>query len=319
MVTSPARPSWPVRHLAVVVICCLGLPVAACGGGRDASQKRTGPYNVGTRSLELLDDSRPTPAFGAQPALDTRTVVTDVWYPAEGQPSDATTPDAPPAEGPFPLLVFNHGQQGEPQQYAITLRLWAEAGYVVAAPRHPLSIKGGPGAQFIEDVQGEIGDVPFVITQVGEQLSDLVDLDHVGLAGHSSGAIISLAVGFNTCCQDDRVDAVVMEAGIEFPLEGEYFTDDDAPAIFFLSGDNDGDRTSGRQLFEKATRPKLFLTIKGGDHSVIYREGAPADLVARATLAFFDRYVKDRDGAMDELQSVVDSSGLGTLEVSTGS
>lgn len=301
------------------MICCLGLPVAACGGGRDASQERAGPYAVGTRSLELVDESRPTPAFGPQPALDTRTVVTDVWYPAQGPPSDATAPDASPAEGPFPLVVFNHGQQGEPQQYAITLRLWAQAGYVVAAPRHPLTIKGGPGAQFIEDFQGEIGDVAFVISQVGGELSDLVDLDHVGVAGHSSGAVASLAVGSNTCCRDDRVDAVVMESGIELPLDGEYFTGDDGPAIFFLYGDTDvNPLKSGRQLFEKATTPKLFMTVKGGDHSAMYREGEPAELVARATLAFFDRYLKDRDGATDELQSVVDSSGLATLEASTG-
>lgn len=185
----------------VVLVACLGIAVAACGGGTDASQERTGPYNVGTRSLHLVDESRPTPAFGDQPELGSRTVDTDIWYPATGEPSDQSTPDAPPAEGPFPLIVFNHGQQGAPEQYALTLRLWAQAGYVVAAPRHPLTIKGGPGAQFAQDIQGEIGDIPFVTTEVGDQLADLVDLDHVGVAGHSSGAIASLAVGANTCCR----------------------------------------------------------------------------------------------------------------------
>lgn len=154
----------------LTLVACLSMAIAACGGGDDPSQERRGPYNVGTRSLELVDKDRPTPAFAGQAELSSRTVVTDVWYPATGEASGKTTPDAPPAEGPFPLVVFNHGQQGAPEQYTITLRLWAQAGYVVAAPRHPLTIKGGPGAQFIQDMQGEIGDIPFVISQVGEQL-----------------------------------------------------------------------------------------------------------------------------------------------------
>ena len=47
--------------------------------------------------------------------------MTDVWYPDD-------------ADGPFPLIVFNHGQQGEPQQYAPSFEAWAGADYVVAAP-----------------------------------------------------------------------------------------------------------------------------------------------------------------------------------------
>ena len=52
------------------------------------------------------------------------------------------------------------------------------AGYVVAAPRHPLTVRGGPGAQFAHDVEGELGDVPFVVTSIDDELSDLADVDH---------------------------------------------------------------------------------------------------------------------------------------------
>ncbi len=302
---------------ARVLVACLGLAITACGGG-DESQDRTGPYNVGTRSLELVDEGRPTPAFGGPPERSSRTVVTDVWYPATGEASDQTIPDAPAAEGPFPLVVFNHGQQGAPEQYAITLRLWAQGGYVVAAPRHPLTIKGGPGAQFVQDMQGEIGDIPFVISQVGEQLPDLVDLDHVGVAGHSSGAIAALAAGANTCCLDDRIDAVVLEGGLDVPLDGEYFAADDHPALFYIYGDTDVNAMkSGRGQFDKAPSPKLFMTVQGGDHSDMFRVGERANLVSQATLDFLDRYLKDRDDALDHLQSTVDDSGLATVESST--
>src|SRR5262245_54930871 len=147
-----------LRHL--VAAACLLVPLAACSD--KASSAPSGPFAVGTRSLTWVDDSRPTPAFGDQPEQPTRTIVTDVWYPADGDPAAPPAADAPPSDqGPFPVIVFNHGQQGEPQQYALSFETWARAGYVVIAPRHPLTIKGGPGALFVDDLQGELGDVPF--------------------------------------------------------------------------------------------------------------------------------------------------------------
>ena len=60
-------------------------------------------------------------------------------------------------------------------------------------PRHPLTVRGGPGAQFAHDVEGEMGDVPFVVTSIDDELSDLADVDHLAVAGHSSGAIVALS------------------------------------------------------------------------------------------------------------------------------
>lgn len=75
---------------------------------------------------------------------------------------------------------------------------------------------------------------------------------------------------------------------------------------------------SGRRQFDKARPPKLFMTVTGGDHSKMFREGERANLVSQATLDFLDRYLKDRSGALDDLQKTVDDSGLATLESSTG-
>ena len=144
---------------------------------------------MGTRSARRL---RSAPAGAADPEGSSP----HVWYP-DG------------ADGPFPLIVFNHGQQGEPHQYAPQgVPGMGGRGYVVPAPRHPLTVRGGPGALFANDILGEIGDVPFTITSIGEELHDLVDMDSIAVAGHSSGAIVASQVGFNTCCHDDRVDAV---------------------------------------------------------------------------------------------------------------
>ena len=274
------------------------------GCGRDEAVEATGPYRVGTRSMTFVDDSRPTPAFGTFPGAPNRTVVTDFWYPAEGDPAAGPVADGTAADGPFPLIVFNHGQQGAPEQYALSFQTWARAGYVVAAPRHPLTIKGGPGALFVNDIEGELGDVPFVVESIDDQMPDLVDLDHLALAGHSSGAIVAYGDAFNTCCQFDDPDAVLVESLQPIPLAGEYSDELKGTPILFLHGDADPVPTSvPHAAFDEAESPKSFWTIPGGDHSAVYRDGPSAPQVAETALAFFDAYVKGRDKAREALEA----------------
>ena len=123
------------RRLTTGCAVVLVVGIGSCGNSSSASQRTTGPYAVGTRSLTFVDETRETPAFGDAAAQPTRTVVTDVWYPAAGDPATPSTPDAVAAKGPFPVIVFNHGQQGDPQQYTLAFEMWTRAGYVVAAPR----------------------------------------------------------------------------------------------------------------------------------------------------------------------------------------
>lgn len=278
--------------------------IVSCGDD-DASQETTGPYAVGTRSVTFVDEKRATPACNASPAQNTRTLVTDLWYPAKGDPNAAPMADAAAADGPFPVIVFNHGQQGEPQQYAPSFQTWAQAGYVVVAPRHPVTVKGGPGCPFVDDIEGELGDVPFVITSIDKELSDLADVDHLAVAGHSSGAIVAFGVGFNTCCHDDRVDAVLVESLLSVPLDGKYASDLKGTPVLFMHGDADlFPLAEAHTVFEAADPPKFFLPIQGGDHSDAYRSGPTAPMVAGAALAFFDRCLKDRDKALDTLEAV---------------
>lgn len=292
------------------------MAVGACGDDQDEAQRQTGPFAVGTRTTTFVDASRPTKAFKDQPAKDERTIVTNIWYPAGGKPSDRAAADAAPADGRFPLVVFIHGQHGEPQQYGYSMHKWAEAGYVVAAPRQPLTVLGGPGADFIDDSKDVLADIPFVITSMGEDLSDLVDLDHVAVIGHSSGAIAALGVALNTCCHDERIDAVALESVIKFPVGGEYFSGLPATPILFLHGTADGTFPidAAHKVFEEAEPPKFFLSIEKGDHSGTFRYGDPARLATRAVVAFLDAYIKDREDSLDELRSIARESPLAELE-----
>lgn len=271
------------------------------GWGSDHAVQTTGPYRVGTRTATFVDDTRPTPAFGGSPPAPNRTVVTDIWYPATGNPDEAPVADGPAADGPFPLIVYNHGQQGEPQQYAPSFELWAAAGYVVAAPRHPLTVRGGPGAVFANDAQGEIGDVAFVIDSIHEKLSDLADVGHVAVAGHSSGALVAFATAFQDCCHDNRIDAALLE-GTPIPLAKESAGLAGTP-VMFVQGDADQTPPAvPHAAYDAAGPPKVFLTVPGGDHSRVYRDSPAAPDVAQAVLAFLDWQVKGRDGSLATLE-----------------
>jgi predicted esterase len=287
---------------AALLVCVLGASGLA-GCGVDHAVRTSGPYRVGTRSVTFVDDSRPTPAFRAAPAQPSRTLVTDLWYPAAGDPKAGPIADGRPADGPFPLIVFNHGQQGAPDQYTPSFQTWAAAGYVVAAPRHPISVWGGPGGQFVDDIQGEMGDDHFVIESIHEQLSDLADTSHLAVAGHSSGALVAWYDTFSSCCHKDDIDALLVEGIVDLPIGGDLPDDLKGTPVMFIHGDADATPPSAiRPYYDQATPPKYFLTIPGGDHSAMYRNAPAEPLVAEAALDFFDLHIKHRRSMLLSLQ-----------------
>jgi len=294
----------PSGRVPAACLAVAGLVFIGCGDD-DPPVSDVGTYAVGTMSASFVDESRGTPAVRGLPASPTRLVVTDLWYPAEGDASAPPSADAPSADGPFPLIVFNHGQQGEPAQYAPSFELWASAGYVVAAPRHPLTVRGGPGVRFAEDAEGEIGDIPFVISMVTGEFGDLADADRLAVAGHSSGAIASYMVTFDECCRDDRVDALVVNSLAAVAADGEPAEGAGGTPTLFVHGTADQNPIEGpRAVYAEADEPKFFLTVEGGDHSMMYRDGPAAPAVAAATLAFFDLVLKGHGDAADRLRDI---------------
>jgi hypothetical protein len=49
-------------------------------------------------------------------------------------------------------------------------------------------------------------------------------------------------------------------------------------------------------------RRSTSCPLPGGDHSLAYRDGKPARLVATTALAFFDLHLKNRDEARHALE-----------------
>ena len=322
----------PRRHRAwfgglVVVVGLFG-----CGGGGDDDSKglsSEATFAVGTRFETLVDRSRPTMATADSDAKPERTFETLVTYPAAGSPGGPAVSGAPAAPGgPYPLVVFSHGSGvSSPVRYELLLNAWAAAGYVVAAPKYPLSSTSLPGAS--ADAVNQPADVSFLISEMirlganrGSPYAGLVDGERVAVAGHSLGAATTLGVAFNGCCVDRRIDAGIVMAGGEafFPPE-QWFGTIRTP-ILVVHGDDDRivRIADGQKVFGDAPPPKAMLTVFGGDHNRPYggslattenpeRLGAtvngPTRIVNTTAVAFLDRFLKDRKDALARVRTVL--------------
>lgn len=284
-----------------------------------------GPYAVGTQVETFIDASRPTPAGGGNPGASDRVLETTIWYPAAGDAGGRAVEGATPLrdKGPFPIVELSHGVTATGPLYRDLATEWAAAGYVVVTPTFPAS--SGPGGSQYDDFVSQPADVSFVLDQLiaqaathGTFLSGFVDSERIAVTGHSLGGLTALGSVMNTCCLDPRVDAAIPMAAPMEEFPGGSFFPGDNPPVLVVRGDNDelvpvdvGDRQ-----FAGASAPKFLLTIKNGTHLGPYlqaRDDPGAALVFDATIAFLDRYLKDRPGGLDRLANVVDASGMASL------
>jgi fermentation-respiration switch protein FrsA (DUF1100 family) len=263
--------------------------------------------------VTFVDRTRRTPANAVAhvSAAKSRTLVTTIWIP-EGR-------------GPFPLIVFAHGNGSNPNEYEPTVEPWAAAGYVVAAPTFPISSRDGGSTAGVADVANQPGDLHFVITRVlalsraKGALHGRVDPAHVGGAGHSLGAVTTLGFVERSCCHDKRVDAAISISGT--PLVGGTDFKGDGPPLLLIHGDHDPtvNYAGSTSSFARAPPPKYFLTVLGGLHgNFLGGSTTPAaPVVARTMLDFWDAYLKGDATALARLPTDT-VAGVTTMQSSPG-
>ncbi len=260
------------------------------------------------RAEPFVDRSRPTDASGSAPASPTRSLTTRIFTPVEGQPGR-----------PYPLVVFAHGSGGLGTGYDLLLRTWASAGYVVAAPALPGSTDEAERADWTVDLPNFPADVRFVVDEVLRVGAGAVDPGRIGVAGHSMGGMITLAVAGHTCCHDARMRAAVVLAGRETPFGSGQFWARIRTPVLLVHGDADTNVTyaDGRRAYANAPPPRFLLTILGGDHGAPYTAD-PADPQARvvtdAALDFFDHYLKGAADGLIRLRARVADPRVAKLE-----
>lgn len=238
----------------------------------------------------------------------------DVWKP-EG---------AAPAHG-FPLVVFSHGFMGCGTQSTFLTEALARAGYLVLAPNHHDARCGEgqgrgvpkPAESFIKasdwseaTYQDRRADVLAVLDSVLQSKTFegiRVDAERVALAGHSLGGYTVLGLaGAWPSWKDRRVKAVLalspycepyIEKGelanLKIPVmyQGGTLDIGITPTVKWQNG-----------AYDASSAPKFFVEFSGAGHFA-WTDLNPKfhSVIARYSVAFFDRYLKQDASALNSL------------------
>lgn len=212
-----------------------------------------GPYPVGVKTVTIVDPSRTTPGHTSPRALVTEiwypakesaramsneTYVLHDYLPddlkgtisaeALGQVETAAHRDAPVRDDgdTYPLIIFSHGKGGIRMQsnfYTVTL---ASHGFVVVSPDHEgdtlvdLLREGDVNVNTtLDSFVDRPKDVLFLLDTFTrlpstDPLQPIIDVERIGVTGHSFGAITSL----RSAGMDARIDAVVAQAPAGYTL-----------------------------------------------------------------------------------------------------
>src|SRR5262245_56462669 len=168
-----------MRIIALAVVSGLGTMLHAA-----EYKKSAGPHEVGTLKLEWKDAKRD------------RTVPVKIYLPKSA--------------GPFPVIIFSHGLGGSRDGYEYLGRHWASHGYVCVHLQHHGSDSAlwvGKGydqaalrkaASDPKNAADRPQDVHFAIDELTKlnasdsQLKGRLNLNNIGMAGHSFGAYTTM-------------------------------------------------------------------------------------------------------------------------------
>ncbi len=300
-------------HVLVFLLVCLLVFLAwGASAAEDRYTARPGSMEVATVKLEWHDAAR------------NRDVPVKIFYPKS-------------AESACPVIVFSHGLGGSRDGYGYLGQHWASHGYVSVHLQHI----GSDTAVWLgsRNIMGDMGkaaanpansinrplDVRFAIDQIAKlnkdegPLKGKLDLDRIGMAGHSFGAYTTLAAvgevfvlpgGIEKSLSEPRIKAAV---AMSSPVPAARDHDDKAfgsikVPVFHMTGTKDdspigNSKAADRRIPFDHSKPAdtYLLILKDGDHMVFSgRVGVqrPLDkeqqaLILSSSLAFWDAYLKD--------------------------
>ena len=281
-------------------------------------------------------DPLAVPAPGNEPALVDLTVhdaarerdlPIRVYLPAETQAA--------------PVILFSHGLGGSRAGSVFLGRHWAARGYVAVFLQHPgsdASVWRGlpPGEALaamrqainIQNYERRVKDVPAVLDQLeiwqktaGHPLAGRMDLAHVGMSGHSYGAITTQAVSgehmaFGGSPTDARIKAAVIMSPSPpvFGRAEQAFGEVKLPWML-MTGTEDQvlalsqTTPAARRAVYSALPPgsKYELVLDRAEHSVFIDHALPGDtqprnpkhprIILALSTAFWDAYLRSDDAA----------------------
>ena len=172
--------------LRITALLSLSLVAAACASGPAAvdpiasrAEARAGYAGEGTHPVGVIpigavrDDQRGT------------TVEVSVEYPTTA--------------ALHPVIIFSHGRGVTNRDYIGLSAFWASHGYVVIKPNHRDTAQEGAAA--VDERRNRVRDITAIIDALPRihetfpELEGRVDVNRVGVGGHSYGAYAALLVG----------------------------------------------------------------------------------------------------------------------------
>ncbi len=248
----------------------------------------------------------------------------------------------PACGNPAPVVLFSHGLGGSCRNNPYLGEHWARRGYVVVFVQHPGSDEGvwrdtprrrrlaamqkaASGRNFILRVQ----DVPRVLdrlaawnAEAGHPLAGRMDLDRVGMSGHSFGAVTTQAVSGQSFGRlgrrftDGRIDAAVAFSPSP-PRRGDpgaAFAKVSVPWMV-MTGTEDESIIGGLKAADRlkvyprlpATIDRYELVLHEAEHSAFSQRALPGDrrkrnpnhhrAILALTTAFWDAHLRGSDEA----------------------
>ena len=255
---------------------------------------------------------------------------------------------------PQPVVLFSHGLGGSRDNNAYLGNHWASGGFVCVFMQHAGSdrdvMKSVPLRQRMDALKAaasakssrdRCADVAFVIDQLeiwnqetGHPLLGKLDLEHIGMSGHSFGAVTTLAVAgrkfpFRQDFHEPRIDAFlamspqpgkglspdVVFGEVQHPVLCMTGTKDDSPI------DPRTKPESRQEVFKAMPQGNKFQLVFDGGHHFTFgdsrtfrtrnRDPTHHAAIQQISLKFWQAYLKDDASALQWLQSDKPKSDCG--------
>ena len=175
----------------------------------------------------------------------------------------------------FPVIVFSHGYDGVYQIYTSLIEDIVSHGFIVASINHPyiagITVFPDGRTTFVEPINGNISiesvvsDVTFVldwlesINQTDEILAGTMDLNHIGMYGHSFGGAATAIC----CYQDDRIKAGLTLDGVVY---SDRVPDDFDKPFLMLLAEGSNLRMGTEYLWDLLNNEVYTVEIIGSTH-----------------------------------------------------
>ncbi|MBI1367020.1 MAG: dienelactone hydrolase [Planctomycetes bacterium] len=259
----------------------------------------------------------------------------------------------PVSKAPAPVIVFSPGLGGSREHYVYCNEHWAKRGYVAVVLQHPGSdsavwqdaapaerFKALSAAADLKNFVLRAKDVPAVLDQLakwnketGHALMGRLDMEHIGMSGHSFGAVTTQAVSGEVFGRTGRLTLTDGRIKAAIAMSPSTPRGGDASHAFgsvkipwmCMTGTQDIAPIGGADMASRLgvypalpTGDKYELVLDGAEHSAFSDRALPGDkhgrnvnhhkVIIALSTAFWDAYLKHDDAAKTWLSSPVPRS-----------